>query len=41
MTENNKIDVLQIGKNTFQIEIDAMHQVKDRLNGSFVEAVEA
>jgi len=40
VTENNKIDVLQIAKNTFQIEIDAMHQVMDRLNGSFVDAVE-
>lgn len=41
MTENNKIDVLQIAKNTIQIEIDAMYQVMEKLGDSFIEAVEA
>lgn len=40
VTENSKADLLQIARNTFQIEIDAMRQVMDRLNGSFVDAVE-
>jgi arabinose-5-phosphate isomerase len=40
VTENTKVDVLGIAKNTFQIEIDAMQQVMDRLNGSFEDAVE-
>lgn len=40
MDGKDKVDVLQIAKNTFQIEIDAMHQVMDRLNGSFETAVE-
>jgi len=41
VTENNKIDVLQIAKNTIQIEIDAMYQVMEKLGDSFIEAVEA
>lgn len=40
MTENSRVNVLEIAKNTFQIEIDAMRQVMDRLNGSFEEAIE-
>ncbi|PLX70148.1 MAG: D-arabinose 5-phosphate isomerase [Denitrovibrio sp.] len=35
------MDVLQIAKNTIQIEIDAMYQVMEKLGDSFIEAVEA
>jgi len=40
VTENSKVDLLKIARDTFQIEIDAMKQVMERLNGSFVQAVE-
>lgn len=40
MEEKDKVDVLQIARNTFQIEIDAMSQVMERLNGSFEQAIE-
>lgn len=40
MDDKDSVDVLQIARNTFQIEIDAMRQVMERLNGSFVKAVD-
>jgi arabinose-5-phosphate isomerase len=36
----NKLDILQVAKNTFQIEIEAMKHVMEKLDNQFVQAVE-
>jgi len=41
MTDMTRKDILEIGLNTLQIEIDAIKFVKSKLSDSFIDAVEA